>query len=215
MNKRILSSLGKLVELSRAFGRQDRDWVNPKEGNTSVRVSENSFFVKASGSCLGSAQVSDFTEIDLAKAFDYVGSEELSEDTLNVALESIKVDSRGRRPSVETFLHAVCLRECTWAAHCYPASVLSVLKEAGRAKDFFAGDLDLLSETMLVPYVDTPFELAFAVRKGLLAYTAEHCTFPKVIFLGGHSLFILGKSEHELLGTMETLDKYAHGILAD
>jgi rhamnose utilization protein RhaD (predicted bifunctional aldolase and dehydrogenase) len=213
MNKRILSSLDKLVELSHEFGRQDRGWVKPREGNTSARFSETSFFVKASGSCLSLAETSDFIEVDLAKAFDFVGTNELTGDELNVALESIKTDSRARRPSVEALVHAVCLRECTWVAHCYPVSVLSVLRNAQNAEAFFAGNLSLLPDSVVVPYVDSGFELAFAVRDALHGFKVEHRKFPKVIFLENHSIFILGQSELELVNSMEALDEYSKLIL--
>ena len=53
--------LEKLTELSREFGREDRGWAILGEGNTSVMGGADSFYVKASGSCLGLVNRIDFT----------------------------------------------------------------------------------------------------------------------------------------------------------
>jgi hypothetical protein len=42
------------LTLSHAIGRQDRGFTMLGEGNTSARLGDDSFAVKASGTCLGS-----------------------------------------------------------------------------------------------------------------------------------------------------------------
>ena len=64
--------LEKLVELSREFGREDRGWAILGEGNTSVMGGADSFYVKASGSCLGLANRSDFTEVNINQALKFL-----------------------------------------------------------------------------------------------------------------------------------------------
>ena len=56
--------LERLVKLSREFGREDRAWAILGEGNTSAMSEAGSYYVKASGSCLGLAGPGDFTEVD-------------------------------------------------------------------------------------------------------------------------------------------------------
>ena len=60
-----------LVDLSHGFGLEQRAWAVLGEGNTSARKSEDSFLVKASGSRLGNASASDFTEVSLSKALHF------------------------------------------------------------------------------------------------------------------------------------------------
>lgn len=206
MHARLTASLDRLVKLSREIGREDRGWVKPREGNTSARFSENTFFVKASGTCLSSAAVSDFTEVDLSKAFEFVGTDELTGAELKVALESIKADSRGRLPSVETLVHAVCLRECTWVAHCYPESILRAFVDEKQCRSFIEAIMPELGSVMSVPYADSGFKLAVNVRDGLRRYKSDYGKLPKVIHLSGHSLFVLGQSAAELVRTMTVLD---------
>ena len=64
--------LEKLIELSREFGREDRGWAILGEGNTSAMGDADSFYVKASGSCLGLASRSDFIEVNINQALEYL-----------------------------------------------------------------------------------------------------------------------------------------------
>ncbi|MBL6829772.1 MAG: class II aldolase/adducin family protein, partial [Puniceicoccaceae bacterium] len=84
--------LGKLIELSREFGREDRGWAILGEGNTSAMGDADSFYVKASGSCLGLASRSDFTEVNINQALEYVAKPSMTDAEVQDALEAIKVD---------------------------------------------------------------------------------------------------------------------------
>ena len=216
------TTLDKLVTLSREFGREDRGWAILGEGNTSTRLSEDTFFVKASGSRLGTASVGDFTEVDLAKAMDFVAKDSLTDEEVQAALESIKVDPTAKLPSVETFVHAVCLSEggCTWVGHGHPESVLSILASKAGAKPFlehiFPDVIVMCGRHMaVVPYVDPGFKLAHAVQASLRAFKAEHGKSPKIIFLENHGPFILGQSDLDVINTMMMLDKWAKILVAN
>lgn len=216
------STLDKLVTLSREFGREDRGWAILGEGNTSTRLSPGSFLVKASGSRLGTASPSDFTEVDLAQALEVVAQDSLSDEEVQAALESIKVDPAAKLPSVETFVHAVCLSEgdCNWIGHGHPESVLSILCSKAGAKPFlehiFPDVIVMCGRHMaVVPYVDPGFKLAHAVRDSLRAFKAEHGKSPKIIFLENHGPFILGQSDLDVINTMMMLDKWSKIVIAN
>jgi len=214
--------LDKLVKLSNEFGREDRGWAILGEGNTSTRVSADEFLVKASGSRLGTAQACDFTAVQLSKALEVIEQESLSDEEVQAALEAIKVNPAAKLPSVETFVHAVCLSEgdCQWVGHGHPESVLSILCSQAGAEPFmqhiFPDVIVVCGRHMaVVPYVDPGFQLAHAVRDSLRAFQAEYDKSPKIIFLENHGPFILGQSDLDVINTMMMLDKWAKILVAN
>lgn len=216
------AKLEQLVNLSREFGREDRGWAILGEGNTSARVSEESFLVKASGSRLGTARPCDFTEVNLVKTQGYIAKESLTDEEVQMALESIKVDPKAKFPSVETFVHAVCLSEgdCNWVGHGHPESVLSILCSEAGAKPFlkhiFPDVIVMCGRHMaVVPYVDPGFQLAQAVQNSLRGFKAEYGKSPKVILLENHGPFILGQSDLDVINTMMMLDKWSKIMIAN
>jgi rhamnose utilization protein RhaD (predicted bifunctional aldolase and dehydrogenase) len=214
--------LEKLVELSREFGREDRGWAILGEGNTSVMGDADSFYVKASGSCLGLANRIDFTEVNISQALGFVAKTSMTDAEVQDALEAIKVDPNAKRPSVETFVHAVCLSigDCNWVGHGHPESVLSILCSQSGAKPYlehiFPDAIVVCGRNFaVVPYVDPGFKLAHGVRDALLEFKEKYGKAPKIIFLENHGPFILGQSDIDVINTMQMLDKWSKIILAN
>ena len=56
------STLTDLLNLSHEIGREDRGLAILGEGNTSARLSDDTFLVKASGTCLGTLKTHDLVE---------------------------------------------------------------------------------------------------------------------------------------------------------
>lgn len=214
--------LERLVKLSREFGREDRAWAILGEGNTSAMSEAGSYYVKASGSCLGLAGPGDFTEVDLKQALEYVAKPAMTDAEVQDALEAIKIDPKAKRPSVETFVHAVCLSlgDCKWVGHGHPESVLSILCSQSGAKPYlehiFPDAIVVCGRNFaVVPYIDPGFKLAHGVRDALLAFKEKFGKAPKIIFLENHGPFILGQSDTDVLNTMQMLDKWSKIILAN
>jgi rhamnose utilization protein RhaD (predicted bifunctional aldolase and dehydrogenase) len=59
--------LNELVGLSRSLGCPERDLVILGEGNTSVRLDDESFLVKASGTSLAGADPGSFVRMDFGR----------------------------------------------------------------------------------------------------------------------------------------------------
>ncbi len=55
--------LAKLVQMSRAIGAPEQDCAILGEGNTSARVDDDSFLVKASGASLCNAEPASFVQV--------------------------------------------------------------------------------------------------------------------------------------------------------
>ena len=217
-----MDPLDQLVTLSREFGREDRGWAILGEGNTSTRIDEGRFYVKASGSRLGEASREDFTEVDLNRALEYVAQPSLTDEEVQAALDAIKLDASAKRPSVETFVHAVCLQEgdCNWVGHGHPESVLSILCSEAGAKPYsehiFPDAIVVCGRSFaVVPYIDPGFHLAHAVRDALHTFKETHGKSPKIIFLENHGPFILGQSDLDVLNTMKMLDKWSKILISN
>lgn len=217
-----MDTLEKLVALSREFGREDRNWAILGEGNTSTLASDDSYYVKASGSCLRTANRKDFTEVNLGLALEFINRTSLTDEEILVALESIKLDKNSKLPSVETFVHAVCLSEgdCQWVGHGHPESVLAILcsKLGAKAysKHIFPDAIVVCGRSLaVVPYVDPGFKLAHAVRDSIRRFKNLHNKSPKVILLENHGPFILGQSDIDVINTMMMLDKWSKILIAN
>ena len=158
----------------------------------------------------------------MSLALEYINRTSLTDEEILVALESIKVDKNSKLPSVETFVHAVCLGEgdCQWVGHGHPESVLSILcsKLGAKAysKHIFPDAIVVCGRSFaVVPYVDPGFKLAHAVRDSIRRFKNLHNKSPKVILIENHGPFILGQSDIDVINTMMMLDKWSKILIAN
>ena len=209
--------LKRLIRLSRELGREDRQLAILGEGNTSADLSDGTFFVKSSGSQLGAINADGFTRVKMQPIFDALDSPDKSDAAVKKVLENCRTDKKAKLPSVETFLHAICLREggAKWVGHAHPVSVLKILCSKLGAQPFhrhiFPDAIVVCGRRVAeVPYVDPGIHLAVALRKSLQKFVAENGTAPKVILMVNHGPVILGQTERDVLNTMLMLDKWAN-----
>jgi rhamnose utilization protein RhaD (predicted bifunctional aldolase and dehydrogenase) len=206
----------KLVQLSRCIGREDRHLAILGEGNTSADLADGTFLVKSSGSSLSDLDEGGISRVDMEPilaALDEVG---LDDAGVKNVLEASRVDDSKRLPSVETFMHAVCLAEggAQWVGHCHAESVMAILCSKHGAEPFlrhiFPDAIVVCGRHVaVVPYIDPGLELASEVRGALQAFRTEHGGTPKVILLENHGPVALGASDTEVLNILLMLDKWA------
>ncbi len=212
--------LKRLVQLSHELGREDRQLAILGEGNVSADLADGTFYVKASGSQLAAIDAGGFTRVNAKPIFEAFDHPDKTDDEVRKVLETCGVDKEARLPSVETFLHAICLKEggAKWVGHTHPVSVLKILCSKLGARPFrrhiFPDAIVICGRHLaVVPYVDPGIQLAVAVRKSLRRFMGEHGVAPKVILLVNHGPVVLGQTEREVLNLMLMLDKWA-SILA-
>ena len=116
------------------------------------------------------------------------------------ALMDVLVDPQHRRPSVETFLHALCLHEggAKWVAHTHAVSVNAILCSklgagpfrgiSSRTASSCAGRMSPWSP-MSIPACT----LAQAVREELHRFQDMHGFSPKLLLMVNHGLVGLGQ----------------------
>ncbi|HEV2455754.1 MAG TPA: class II aldolase/adducin family protein [Verrucomicrobiae bacterium] len=208
--------LKQLIELSHELGREDRQLAILGEGNVSADLDGKTFYVKASGSQLAGIRRDGFTRVRMQPIFDALESPEKNDSEVRKILEDSRADKGARLPSVETFLHAICLREggAKWVGHTHPVSVLRILCSTLGAEPFrrhiFPDGIVVCGRHMAaVPYVDPGIRLAVALRASLRQFIAEHGAPPKVILMINHGPVILGQTPRDVLNTTLMLDKWA------
>jgi rhamnose utilization protein RhaD (predicted bifunctional aldolase and dehydrogenase) len=80
------------------------------EGNTSARIGDDTFWVKASGSQLSNLDENGVVECRFAPLLDLIADESSSDERVDSELLACRVDENGRKPSVEAMFHADLLQ---------------------------------------------------------------------------------------------------------
>lgn len=217
--------LTELVELSRSLGDPERDLAVLGEGNTSVRLDDESFLVKASGTSLARANEESFVRMDFGRTLTLLELRDPTDEELGEALMAARSSDEGNlRPSIEAVMHALVLTEgeATFAGHTHPTSVNSVLcsdhAEALSAGAIFPDQIVVLGRYPLhVPYADVGLPLAHALRDGLREHKRRVGATPKTIYLQNHGLVALGQSASGVEQVTTMAAKHARilaGVLA-
>ena len=205
-----------LVHLSRELGREERQLAILGEGNTSCDLGDGTFWVKASGTSLGTLGIDGLSRVSHAKVDALLDRAHPTEQEIEDGLVACLADPAHQKPSVETFLHSLCLREpgVKWTGHTHSTSVVSILASTRGTEPFLrhvCPDAIVVCgrHVLAIPYFNPGLDLALAVRDGL----AEHGKPPKVILMENHGPVALGASSKEVLNILLMLDKWARVLL--
>jgi rhamnose utilization protein RhaD (predicted bifunctional aldolase and dehydrogenase) len=212
--------LDRLLHLSHELGREDRHLAILGEGNVSAALGDGTFYVKASGCELRTLDAAGLTQVKMDPILAALEKPDRSDAEVRQILEASRVDPIAKLPSVETFLHAICLQEggAKWVGHTHTVSVLKILCGKLGAEPFqrhiFPDAIVVCGRHLAaVPYVDPGIRLAVALRETLRGYVKMRGAAPKVILMANHGPVALGQNEREVLNIMLMLDKWA-SILA-
>ena len=202
------AALDRLHRLAHWLGDPARDLAILAEGNVSAAVGPETdrFWLKASGSSLGSMARDQFVLMDTARTLALMDRESLTDAEIKAMLLGARVDQASPHlPSTEAALHALCLTEGGAAAvgHTHPTAWVSVLSshaaETALAGRLFPDEIVVCGiAPCYVPYADPGPPLARAARSAIRAHIAHWGEQPKVVLLQNHGLFALGKSADEV-----------------
>ncbi|MEA3188571.1 MAG: hypothetical protein QOD99_2401, partial [Chthoniobacter sp.] len=98
--------LDALLSLSHELGAEQRHLAILGEGNTSVRMNDETFLVKASGSSLRTLTPSDVVECRFASLLAMLDRDDLTDAQIDEELFSSRVHPEAKKPSVEALFHA-------------------------------------------------------------------------------------------------------------
>lgn len=189
-----------LVLISKYAGMRE-DLVQAGGGNSSVKLDQKYMEIKSSG--IQMADITDesgFSIVDYAMIKEYMDL--LLKNVISCTEKEIldKALIEGKRPSIETFLHAITGRV---TLHTHPVSV-NVLA----ARKCGMEDLQrLFPNALLVGYATPGIELA---KNYYRTYVNEHDSnensFP-IIFLKNHGLIVSGETSEEVIQITEYITK--------
>ncbi len=205
--------LEQLIGMSQALGVPANDYVILGEGNTSVRADADSFWVKASGTELVRASRDSFVRVRFAPLMEAMDGPPLTDAGVKQLLKAVTVEG-ARAPSIETFLHALCLQldGIQFVGHTHPTAAVSLLCSQ-RSRELFSGSLFpdqvvLLGPAQVyIPYTDPGLPLALTVRDRVRQFVAAHQRVPKVLLMENHGVIALGSTAQEVLNITQMLVK--------
>lgn len=208
--------LAALLELSHELGREDRQMAILGEGNTSARLSADTFLIKASGSCLGTLRESEVVECKAGMLLPLLDQNGLTDEEVEAALLVSRVLPQSKKPSVEALFHAYCLTlaNVEFVGHTHAVAVNQILCSP-RALEFasqriFPDEIVCCgSSSVLVPYTDPGLPLAQAIRDRTNQFITAHNQIPRVILLENHGLITLGRTPEAVLAAMLMAEKTA------
>jgi rhamnose utilization protein RhaD (predicted bifunctional aldolase and dehydrogenase) len=195
-----------MLGLSHQLGREERKLAILGEGNTSTRLSDDTFVVKASGSNLATLTAPGVTECRFADLLPLMKAKAMTDTAIDERLFSARVDGAARKPSVEAIFHAylLTLPGVNFVGHTHPIAVNSVLcSKHGKtfaARRLFPDEVVCCGvESVFVPYTDPGLKLSQAIKKAVDAYIRRLARAPRVILLENHGLIALGATPESVL----------------
>jgi rhamnose utilization protein RhaD (predicted bifunctional aldolase and dehydrogenase) len=214
------ATLSELVAMSLRLG-ENPDLIILAEGNTSARVSETSFFVKASGASLPCIEARGFVEVNFSPVLELLDSRQEGDEIVAATLRAAKADQAQKAtPSVETLFHAyfLTLPNVNFVGHVHAIAVNSILCSQ-RAEEIVSGRIfpdEIVvcgPEPVFVPYCDPGLPLAREIKKRVSAYLDKWSVAPKALLMQNHGLVALGSSSAEVIAICSMWEKTARVLL--
>ncbi len=194
--------LEELLEMSRVIGDPAADCVILSEGNTSVRIDDETFWVKAGGAQLPTITAEGFVRVRFAPVLELLDAEDTSDATIRPVLLKACVDNQAEQcPSSEVFMHALLLQEpgVNFAAHTHPVAVniigCSQWAEKATSGRLFPHEIVYCGMAPAwVPYADSGVALARRVAQAVSDYKGTYGECPKAIWMQNHGMIALGET---------------------
>ena len=205
-----------LLTLSHEIGREDRGLALLGEGNTSARLTEDTFLVKASGTSLGILQKDDVVECRMSPVLAMLDENGLTDQQIDDALLASRVDQKAKKPSVEAVFHAwaLSLPGIKFVGHCHATAVNQILCSP-RAREFaehrmFPEEIMCCGvASVFIPLVDPGLKLAQAIRRETKAFVGKQQHPPRIILMQNHGLIALGATWQAVLAGLLMAEKAA------
>jgi len=198
-----------LVYLSRLIG-SDPDLVVWGGGNTSIKTFETDYRgrvrevlrIKGSGTDLRSIDRSGFPGVFRDEVLPLLEREDMTDEEVSAYLEHCMIAPGGRRPSIETLLHAFLPARHVYHVH---ADAIVALTNTARGRE--AVRVALGEAVACVPYRRPGFLLAKQVFRAAEAHDA--------VVLENHGLVTWGESGEESYGRLIDLVERAERYLRE
>lgn len=205
-----------LVGLSRELGEERRELAILAEGNTSAKLPDGTFLVKASGSNLGTMTNADLVQCSFAPLLEMLDRTQISDAEVEEGLMKSRVNQAAKKPSVECLFHAWLLSQpgIEFVGHVHSIAINRILCSP-RAGEFathrlFPDEVVCCGPASLhLGYVDPGLDLAKAIREGCGHFQKERGILPKVILLQNHGVIAPGRTSGAVKAAIYMADKAA------
>jgi rhamnose utilization protein RhaD (predicted bifunctional aldolase and dehydrogenase) len=210
-----MTKIDTLIEMSRRLGRPEEGLVILGEGNTSCRIDEDTFAVKASGRSLPDMTQDSLITCRFQPLLDAMNSSAAGDDVAKAALEASRVGDTGAMPSTEAFFHAylLTLPDVNFVGHTHPITVNGFLcseKSDLLALRLFPDHIVCCGPTpCFVPYTDPGLVLARALRDAVEKFIRNEGVPPRCILMESHGLIAIGPRPEEVLSCTFMAEKAA------
>ena len=207
-----------LLKLSHDLGREDRGLAILGEGNTSCRIDQDTFLVKASGTSLAQLREEQLVATRFSALLPLLDAAVMSDGDVERSLLASRVDSAQAKPSVEALFHAwlLTLPGVDVVGHTHPCAVDQILCGGDEACRRFAEERRFPDEivccgarSVLVPYVDPGTPLAQAIREQGQNFVERENRPPRIILLRNHGLIACGATTGAVLAATLMAEKAA------
>jgi len=213
------SKLEALVTLCHALGSENHDWAILGEGNASIIADEETFYVKASGSRMGTLTEQQIVRLASGPLLEVLEIDrQLLDSQTSDLLKLSRVEESELQPSVEALIHAylLTLEGITAIGHTHVLTINSLLCSVDGWAAVTSGGRLFPDEIVVcgaapctVPYTDPGLPLARAVRFAVLKYLDEYGMPPKTIYLQNHGFIALGRTTDEVVAITAMAEKTA------
>ncbi len=212
-----LSNIQSLLDLSHQLGEEKRGLAILGEGNTSMRLDNDLFAVKASGSSLSTLDAGGVARCRRAQVTELFEHPEFSDDEIETALLASRAFESDRKPSTEALFHAYLLGlpDVHFVGHTHPIAVNAIVCSP-RASEFASKRLfpdEIVccgAQSVWVPTINPGVPLARKIREEVEAFRQKWNQVPRLILLGNHGIIALGKTPDAVLATTLMAEKAAH-----
>lgn len=197
--------LKELIVMSRNIGKPENDYVIIAEGNTSAKIDDESFFVKASGYYLSNITKKGFIEVKIDILLDLLNRSSMSDDEIKEGLINASVQYKGIMPSIESIIHAICISHtgAQFVCHTHPTAVNSIACSAN-AKEALSGrlfpdEVIFCSPSILyIEWAQPGLTLGKKVLNGIMQYKKDYNIPPRVIVMQNHGLITIGEKRAQV-----------------
>lgn len=205
-----------LLELSHHLGGERLRMAILGEGNTSVRIDEETFAVKASGSNLASLTSADVTHCAFNRLLPLLDKSSATDIEVDQALLAARLDPAAKKPSIEALFHAYLLTlpgvRCVGHVHAIAANQILCSPRAREFAERRACPDEIVMcgvESVFVPYAEPGLGLSQAIRREVVAFVKRTGRDPKIILLQNHGIIAVGSSPKSVLGSLLMAEKAA------
>ncbi len=205
-----------LLALSHQLGGERLRMAILGEGNTSLRLDDDTFAVKASGSNLATLTADDVTRCAFDRLLPLLDKTSATDVEVDQALLAARLEPSAKKPSIEALFHAYLLTlpgvRCVGHVH---AVALNQILCSPRAREFAEkrtcpDEIVMCGvESVFVPYAEPGLGLSQAIRREVVAFVKRTGRDPKVILLQNHGIIAVGASPKAVLGSLLMAEKSA------